>query len=168
MLTTCFDVIESFFKKKTKKVLELVSLSHFLHDFWRKIFVTLHFIKWPNLIAWLPLLLEILGNMYIIVICCPVCDILSFEINHSFLIKLFFYITKSQDKNVNISRTKRALNMKWKIFFIVFKGLSIVKNCLKPEIGHLTRHNCDRACERAYFCIEDWNMSYTPYIYGKL
>ena len=32
--TTCFYLISSFFKKT--KGLELVSLSHFLHDFWKK------------------------------------------------------------------------------------------------------------------------------------
>ena len=82
-----------FFKKKGG--LGLVSLSHFLHDFWRKIFLTLYAIKWLNLIAWLPLLLEILGNMCIIITCFPVCEVIKFEITFSFLIKPFSYMTKT-------------------------------------------------------------------------
>ena len=35
--TTCFYFLQSFFRKQ-KRSLELVSLSHFLHDFWRKTF----------------------------------------------------------------------------------------------------------------------------------
>ena len=43
-----------------------------------------------------------------------------------FLIKPFFYITKkSGQKNVNTSRTKRVFNVKWKVFFIIFKGFSV-------------------------------------------
>ena len=42
----------------------------------------------------------------------PVFDVINFEINHNFFMKPFFYITKIQDKNFDISRTKRAFNMK--------------------------------------------------------
>ena len=51
-----------------KRVMELVSPSHFADDFSRKIFPILYSINWPNLIVWLPLLIEILGNMNIIMI----------------------------------------------------------------------------------------------------
>ena len=97
VLTTCFYLTWSFFFKK-KGGLGLVSLSHFLHDFWRKIFLTLYAIKWLNLIAWLPLLLEILGNMCIIITCFPVCDVIKFEITFSFLIKPFSYMTKASEQ----------------------------------------------------------------------
>ena len=40
---------------------------------------------------------------------------------------------KSQDKNLSISRPKRAFKMKWKAFFIIIKGLSAAKNCLRPK-----------------------------------
>ena len=40
MLTSCFYQISSFFKKW--RGLELVSLPHFLHDFWRKVFLILY------------------------------------------------------------------------------------------------------------------------------
>ena len=54
---------------KKQRGLELVSLPHFLHDFWRKIFLLLYFINWPNSIVWLPLLREIVGNKCIVTVC---------------------------------------------------------------------------------------------------
>ena len=100
VLTTCFYLTWCFFffKKKEKGGLGLASLSHFLHDFWRKIFFTLYAIRWLNLIAWLPLLLEILGNMCIIITCFPVCDVIKFEITFSFLIKPFSYMIKASEQ----------------------------------------------------------------------
>ena len=55
--------------QKTRRGLELVSLSHFMLDFWRKIFLTLCSINWPNFTVWLPLLREMLDNMYIVIVC---------------------------------------------------------------------------------------------------
>ena len=48
--------------------LEIVSPSHFVSDFSRKIFLMLHFINWPSpsFIVRLPLLLEILENSSIL------------------------------------------------------------------------------------------------------
>ena len=55
--------------------------------------------------------------MCIVVIVRPVCDVINFETNLSFFIKLF--------PTSNISRIKRVVNMKEKAFFIIFKGLSM-------------------------------------------
>ena len=55
-----FTSYKGFLKKKTKKG--------------RKMFLLLYSINWLNLIAWLPLLVKILGNMCIIIIYSPVCD----------------------------------------------------------------------------------------------
>ena len=77
-----------------EKGLGVASPPHFVYDFSRKIFITLYFINWPNFVVWLLLLLEILGNMCIVFIFCPVCDVINVEINHSFLITTFFYISK--------------------------------------------------------------------------
>ena len=46
--------------------------------------------------SWLPLLLEILGNMCIIIICFLVCDVIKFEINLNFLIKPFSNLIKNE------------------------------------------------------------------------
>ena len=58
-------------KRKDGTRMELVSLPHFLHYFWRKMFLLLNFINWP-----------------------PGCDVMNFEISPIFLMKLFFYMTK--------------------------------------------------------------------------
>ena len=91
-----FTLYKAFYKNK--KRFRISFPTSFLQDFWRKIFLMLNFINWPNAIAWLPLLLELLGeNMYCNYFC-PVCDITNFEIHHNFLIKTFFYITKHYHK----------------------------------------------------------------------
>ena len=72
---------------------ETVSLPHFLHDFWRKLFPTLYFINWSNFIVWLHYSWEI-GQTCIVIIRCPVSDDINFENNLNFLAKPFFYITK--------------------------------------------------------------------------
>ena len=64
---------------KTKRGLKPVSLPHLLHDFSRKIFVTLYSINWPNFIVWLSLILEILGNMCIVIVCFPGFEVTNFE-----------------------------------------------------------------------------------------
>ena len=51
----------------------------------------------------------------------------------AFLRSRFHTWPKSQDKNLSISRPKRAFKMKWKAFFIIIKGLSAAKNCLRPK-----------------------------------
>ena len=55
----------SFFEKG----LEIVSEPYFVYYFWRKMSLILYSSNWLNFIAWLPLLLEILGNMCIVVAC---------------------------------------------------------------------------------------------------
>ena len=55
--------------------------------------------------------------MYIAIVCKPGCDIINLEINLIFLIKSFFSAwPKSQDKNLNILRTKTAIKIKKNIF----------------------------------------------------
>ena len=71
-------------------------------------FITLYCIDWPSLIAWLSLLHEILGNICIIIICYPVCDVINFEIKHSFLIKLFFYIIKKSGWKCKYLKNKKS------------------------------------------------------------
>ena len=51
-------------------------------------------VNWPNFIFWLPLLLEILGNMCIVTNYFSVHEVTNFEMNLSSLNKLFSYMTK--------------------------------------------------------------------------
>ena len=53
----------------SEKGLGLVSPPHFVHDFSRKMFLMLINRNWQNFIVWLPLPLEILGNMCITIGC---------------------------------------------------------------------------------------------------
>ena len=76
--------------QKIKRGLELVSLPHFLHNFLIKIFLFLYSINWPNIIAWLPLLCEVLGNMCIKIVYKPGRDVMNFAVNLIFLIEPFF------------------------------------------------------------------------------
>ena len=91
-------------------------------------------VNWPNFIVWFPLILEILGNMYIVIVCFPTCGVINFEINLIFLIafpylsKAVFYMTKKSRQNVNIPKAKRDFQVKWKSFFI------ILKRCQFPKI----------------------------------
>ena len=89
---TCFHLILSFFKKM-KRGLELVSLPHFPHNFWRKIFLLLCFINWSSFIVCLSLPCYFVRYWEICVLelfCKPGCDVMNFEVNLLFLIKLFF------------------------------------------------------------------------------
>ena len=54
----------------------------------------LYSINWPNFIAWLLLILKVLVNMCIAIVYFPGCDVINFEINLIFQIKLFFCVTK--------------------------------------------------------------------------
>ena len=64
-----FTLCKVFLKHKKRSRTSLPT--SFLHGFWRKIFLTLYFRNWTNFIGWLPLHLEILGNMCIVIIFCP-------------------------------------------------------------------------------------------------
>ena len=56
----------------------------------------------------------------------------------SYIILLIHIVPNiSQSKSNNEMRTKRAFEMKEKAFFIVFKELSIAKNCFRPESAPL-------------------------------
>ena len=66
---SCRPIVLTSYEAFLKKKLRLVLLPHFLHDFWRKIFLLLYSLNWPNFIFWLPLFRETLGNMCIVIVC---------------------------------------------------------------------------------------------------
>ena len=69
----------------------------------------------------------------------PVYHVINFETNLSFHYQVvFLHDQKRRDKKINILRTKKAFKVKiLKKKFIIFKGLSFVRNCLSPEGGPL-------------------------------
>ena len=120
----------------SEKGLGLVSPPHFVYDLSRKMFLKLYPINWPNFIVWLPLLLQILGNMFITIVFYPGCDVIKFEIN-LILSSRFATWPNTEDNNLNILRLKRAFDVKLKVFFIIFKRFSVAKHCLRPESAPL-------------------------------
>ena len=113
------------------KGLGLVLPPHFLYDFLRKMFFLLYSINWPSLIACLPLLIEMLGNMCIAIICSLVCDATYFEINLSFLIKPFSYMTK-KSRNRYLAK-ERSFKHEIKSIFHHFQKPSIEADFLESE-----------------------------------
>ena len=61
----------------------IVYAKHFVY-FLCIVFLILFATNRKNVIVWLLLLREILGNMYIAIICSPVCYIINFKINFVF------------------------------------------------------------------------------------
>ena len=84
----------------------IVSLPHFPHHFWRKIFLLLYSINWPNFIVWSSLLCEILGK---ICVSKPGCDLTTFEVNLIFLIKPFFLHEQKVTTKTKISWERKTL-----------------------------------------------------------
>ena len=99
-------------------------------------YVLLTNFNYSNFIVWLLFFHKILGHICIIIICFSVCDVINFEIKLSYQV-FFLYDQKSLNKYLNIFRTKRVFEMRWKVFFIIFKGFSVAKDCLRPESGPL-------------------------------
>ena len=90
-----------------EKGLGIVFPPFFVHDFSRKMLLILYSINCPNFIPWLPVLLEILDNMCIATVFFKGRDVINFQTNLIFLIKLFYYyLTKK-------SRQKLTYLIKW-------------------------------------------------------
>ena len=115
MLTTYFYLIKSF--SKMKKWSGTGAPTPFYA------FLMLYFTNWPKSIAWLSLLLEILGNMCVVIICCPICDVISLGINLSFFIKPFFYITEKARQDQD---RKELLTVS--IFYYFYRAISCQKS----------------------------------------
>ena len=92
-----------------EKSLEYVSPPYFVHDFLRKIFLMLCSINWPDFIVSFSLLLEILGNIYVAIVCFPGFYVVNFEINFIFLIKLFFCMTKKSGKMFKCLENEKSI-----------------------------------------------------------
>ena len=99
-----------------EKGLELVSSPHFVFEFLRK-FLILYSINWRNFVVWLPLLLEILDNMFIAIVCFPGCDVKNFEINVIFLIKPFFSMNKKSKQKFKYLEIEKSFSGEIKSVF---------------------------------------------------
>ena len=110
------------------KGLGIVSPAHFVNDFSTKMFLMLYSINSPNFIAWLPLLLEVLGDMRITTVFYLSCDVMDFEINLIFLIESFFLHDQKVMTKILISWEWKEL-LKWdkKHFLSILKGFQLLK-----------------------------------------
>ena len=79
----------------SEKGLGLISTLHFVYNVSTKMFLMLYSTNWSNFIVWMPLFLEIMDNICVVIICQPGCDVIKFQINLIFLIKLFCCMTKN-------------------------------------------------------------------------
>ena len=104
-----FTLHEAFLK--TKKGLELVSLPRFVHGIWRKLFLTLYTINWSNFIAW------ILNNICIKIICFLFCDVINLEINLSFLMQPFSYMSKKSGRKCKYCKNEKSFKHEMKNIF---------------------------------------------------
>ena len=99
------------------KGLGIVSPAHFVYDFLTKMFFMLYSTNWPNFIAYLLLLFEILGNICIAIVYYPSCDVMNFEINIVFLIKPFCLMIKKSRQKLKYLENKKSFQGEIKSIF---------------------------------------------------
>ena len=104
--TICFYLILSFFKKN-KRGLGTSLPAAFFHDFWRNLFPVLNSINRQNFTVWLSLFLKILGNMCIVILCQPGCDV-KFKLNFYFQSRRFFCMTKKSRQKLEYLQHKKS------------------------------------------------------------
>ena len=73
--------------------------------------------NWPNFIAYLLLLFEILGNICIAIVYYPSCDVMNFEINIVFLIKPFCLMIKKSRQKLKYLENKKSFQGEIKSIF---------------------------------------------------
>ena len=123
----------------SEKGLELVSPPHFMYDFSRKMFLMLHSINGPNFIVWLSLSLKILigQNVYYN---CFLTRLWRHKIwNWPYLFnQAVLIMTKKSRQKPKYLENEKSIWGEIKNFFIIFKGLSVAKNWLRPESASST------------------------------
>ena len=82
--------------------------------------------------VWLPFFLEIFGKMCIAILVCRLC-VINFKTNLIFLIKLFFYMIKKSRRKSKYLENQKNFSGELRSIFHHFKGLSVARNCLRPE-----------------------------------
>ena len=91
-----------------EKGLGPVSPTYFGQDFSRKTFLALCSINWPNFIVRITLPLQIPGNVCIVLVCYPVCDVMDFEICLSILINPLSYMSKNLEQQLKYCKNKKC------------------------------------------------------------
>ena len=111
----------------SEKGLGLVASPHFVNNFSKNIILMLHSINWSTFIVWLPLLLQILKNIFIRIVCWPGYNVI-IEINLIFLIKPFWYMIKKSRQNLKYLENKKSF---WGDTKSTFQHFESAFNCQK-------------------------------------
>ena len=90
------------------KSLGIVSPAHFVYFFHQKCFSCCILLTDQISLFWLPLLLEILGNMCIAIVCEQGCDVKNFRINLIFLIKPFLYMNRKSRQELKYLENEKS------------------------------------------------------------
>ena len=118
-----------------QKGLGIVSPSHFVNDFSRKMFLILYSINWPSLIVWLAFLLEMFGNACIAIVCFPCCDVIILKLILSFYQFVFLHDQKIKtNSEITLERKK--------LFRWIKKHFSLMLNCYQWAKMHLKSLPC--------------------------
>ena len=141
---------------------------HFVYVFSRFSF----YVNWRNFIVWLPLLLEILGNMCIIIVCFPVCDVINSELTLAFISSRFPTWPEKSGQNFEkikklfSSFLKNFLNKnnflsRWEPDFRVKNSINIDLTCLKDlalptKLSDLFHSLCNT--KRKMTVLEDFRL----------
>ena len=74
--------------------------------------------------------------MYIPIVCYPGCEVINMKLTLSLWSTRVYTWPKSQDKSLNILRTKITFKVKCEIkgTFFTFKGLLVAKSCVRPYL----------------------------------
>ena len=98
------------------------------------------YINWPNFIVWLPLRLDILSHMCTGIVFLG-CEIVNFENNLFFLIKLFFYMNKnSRQKSEYLENEESYLDAIKSIFHEQIENSASIKEIIKA-CGRVLQQN---------------------------
>ena len=100
--------------------------------------------NWPHFIGWLPLLLEILGNICVVIICFPIYDVKDSEIKLSFLIKLFSKMAKKIDLIKKLRLVLKFMtpsSLKQIITIHILPNISRSKDKQIMKFGQLMQYN---------------------------
>ena len=89
-------------------------------------------VNWPNFILWSLLLYEVLGNMCIVILCEPGCNVINFEIN-IFPIKQCYQGDQKVKTNIQISWDRKALLSSFKYILWILWDLVSLKQILKDK-----------------------------------
>ena len=116
-------------------------------------------INQPKFTVWLFVLLEVFGNMCIVITCFPVCDVLTFKANHSFFIrKNIFGCPLSVHNTISLSRHEQVYLMRlcFERYFSHYekKGkVSLEKQPLKYSCSQRDKFIVSQLSDQAFFSI---------------